>query len=184
MAPRPAALILEVFLLLLALIALGEPWRCPEDAAVAVSQTPRGLVPHLEIDRSMASTVHRLETGARVGAGDVVQVSYIAAGNRFGVVVSVDGRGDVTLHHPATAHDVPWVHGRGETPLPYAFELDDAPAFERFFFVTGPRVSLDPTSVVEAAHALAADGLVAARNEPLPLPAELGQSSFLLRKAR
>lgn len=113
-----------------------------------------------------------------------MQVSYVAAGNRFGVVVSVDGRGGVTLHHPASPRDVPRVKARGETPLPYAFELDDAPGFERFFFVTGPGVSLDPTLVVEAAHALVLSGHGAARVEPLPLPAELGQTSFLLRKAR
>ncbi len=184
MAHRPAAFILEAVLLCLALIALGEPCRCLSDSETLARRPTRGLVPHLEIARSTADTVDRLETGARVGPGDVVQVSYVAAGNRFGVVVSVDGRGEVTLHHPGAAHEVPRIKARGETPLPNAFELDDAPGFERFFFVTGARVSLDPTSVLEAAHALAEDGLVAARYEPLPLPAELGQSSFLLRKAR
>lgn len=184
MAHRPAALSLELVLLFLALIALGEPWRCRATAEIGGQTGRRGLVPHLEIDRRMADTVDRLETGARVDPGDVVQVSYVAAGNRFGVVVSVDGRGEVTLHHPAAPNEVPRVKARGENPLPYAFELDEAPLFERFFFVTGRRVSLDPHSVVEAAHMLAAAGLVAARDEPLPLPAELGQSSFLLRKAR
>ncbi len=184
MVHRPPALILEAVLLCMALIALGEPWRCRTDANVAAVRPARGLIPHLEIDRKATTRVDRLVTGAQVGAGDIVQVSYVAAGNRFGVVVSVDGRGGVTLHHPASPHDVPRVRARGETPLPYAFELDDAPGFERFFFVTGARVSLDPASVVEAAHALVSSGPGAAWVDPLPLPAELGQSSFLLRKAR
>lgn len=184
MVHRPPALILEAVLLFVALVALGEPWRCRTDSNVAVGRPRRGLIPHLEIDRNVAGRVDRLATGAHVGTGDIIQVSYMAAGNRFGVVVSVDGRGGVTLHHPATPHDVPRVRARGETPLPYAFELDDAPGFERFFFVTGPRVSLDPALVVEAAHALVSSGPGAAWADPLPLPAELGQSSFLLRKAR
>jgi len=184
MAHRPAAFFLEAVLLCLALVALVEPWRRPTQPRGVASRPARGLVPHLEIDRSRAQSVVRLDSGAQVDRGDVVQVSYVAAGNHFGVVVSLDGRGGVTLHHPGAVHEVPRVHARGETPLPNAFELDDAPGFERFFFVTGARVSLDPASVLEAAHALAADGLVAARDEPLPLPAELGQSSFLLRKAR
>ncbi|MGH1342112.1 MAG: hypothetical protein ACRBN8_11200 [Nannocystales bacterium] len=184
MAHRPAAFLFEAILLSLALLALGEPWRCLADPQFVARQPARGLVPHLEIDRRAGDSVNRLQVGAQVRSGDVVQVSYIAAGNRFGVVVSVDGRGAVTLHHPRAAHEVPRIKARGETPLPHAFELDDAPGFERFFFVTGARVSLDPSSVLEAAHALAADGIVASRYEPLPLPAELGQSSFLLRKSR
>ncbi|MBV1858131.1 MAG: hypothetical protein KUG77_06935 [Nannocystaceae bacterium] len=184
MAHRPAAVVLEAVLLCLALNALGALCDCVADPQLAPRRPARGLRPHLEVDRNTAGTIDRLHSGARVGRGDVVQLSYVAAGNRFGVIVSVDGRGEVTLHHPEDANEVPRVKTRGETPLASAFELDDAPGFERFFFVTGRRVSLDPHAVVEAAHVLATQGPGAAQAESLPLPTELRQSSFLLRKFR
>jgi hypothetical protein len=71
-----------------------------------------------------------------VRAGDLLQLAYVAAGQRFGVVASVDGRGAVTLHLPEAAGPAAVLDERGETALPHAFELDDTPGVERFVFVT------------------------------------------------
>jgi len=173
---RPAA---QIVICGLALLALRGPFACGVESEESPAPA-RGLRPHLAVH---LADVGRLESGAEVEAGDVVQVSYVAAGNRYGVVVSIDGRGVVTLHHPPRALDVPRIRARGEVPLPYAFELDDAPAFERFFFVTTPARPLDTGAVLEAARKLASAGVVASRTLPLPLPEALDQSSFLLRKA-
>ena len=172
-------LVVLALLALFTLLALGGPPGCGVEAEEPLAPAPRGLRPHLAVH---LANVGRLESGAQVGAGDVVQVSYVAAGNRYGVVVSVDGRGVVTLHHPSRASDVPRVRARGEIPLPHAFELDDAPALERFFFVTTATRPLETGLVLEAARKLASAGLVAARTLPLPLSDEVDQSSFLLRK--
>lgn len=176
------ALLFEAVLLLLALCALLEPARCRSHAPSVPPPPVGGLGPHLEIARRAASRVVFLEPGDRVAAGDVVQVSYAAAGHRFGVIVSLDGRGEVTLHHPRRLDDAPRVRARGVVPLSHAFELDDAPAFERFFFVAASDRTLHPAAVVDAAKRLASSGLVAMRSEPLPLPEGTAQSSFLLRK--
>jgi hypothetical protein len=64
--------------------------------------------------------------------------------------------------------------------LPHAYELDDAPGFERFFLVTCARAfSVQP--VLDAAHAVARGAT--ARTAPLALPSELEQSSVTLEKA-
>lgn len=180
MALRPIAYATQMVFYGLALFALREPSACcvPEREAPPVNA--RGLSPHLAVDRKDEG---RLHPGAVVAPGDVVQVSYVAAGNDYGVVVSIDGRGGVTLHHPARVHDVARVKSRGEIPLNHAFELDDAPGFERFFFVTTSGHPLEPEAVMNAARRLATTGFVAARVDPLPLPEDLSQSSFLLRKA-
>lgn len=163
-----------------ALLALRDPSGCWETQQQTPPNDARGLSPHLSVDRKDEG---RLRPGALVEPGDVVQVSYVAAGHDYGVVVSIDGRGEVTLHHPARPRDVPRVKARGEVPLDHAFEFDDAPGFERFFFVTASGHPLEPEAVMAAARRLATAGFVAARVDPLPLPEDLSQTSFLLRKA-
>ena len=140
----------------------------------------RGLRPGLVIYRKRPQQIGRLPDGAAVASGDTVQVSYVAAGNHHGVVVSADGSGVVTLHHPAQASGSTQLLPRGEHPLPHAFQLDDAPAFERFFFVTSARRPIDVATVMAAAEAWAVDpSLDKAR---LPLTDELQQASLTLRK--
>jgi hypothetical protein len=87
----------------------------------------------------------------------------------------------VTLHHPSKAADPPVLIPRGRHPLPFAFELDDAQAFERFVFVATDTDPLDPQLVLDAAGAIASFGEAAA-TVPLPLPSTWQQSSLLLRK--
>ncbi|MEM6996237.1 MAG: hypothetical protein AAF721_37365, partial [Myxococcota bacterium] len=113
-------------------------------------------------------------------AGDVLQISYVAAGNRHGVIVSLDDRGVVTLHHPSNPQGAPLLRGRGEQPLPFGYALDDAAGFERFVFVTSGDAALDVAAVVEAARATArAPG---ADSNPLRLPSHWHQTSVTLAK--
>ncbi|HEY0714262.1 MAG TPA: ActD-like protein [Polyangia bacterium] len=78
----------------------------------------------------------RLAGGATVRPSDVLQVAYVAAGRRFGVIVSLDARGTVTPHLPEALGPAVTLTTQGETALPHAYELDDSPGFERFVFVT------------------------------------------------
>lgn len=142
----------------------------------------KGLRPHLRLHRrGPAGIIEELRDGDVARAGDLVQISYVAAGNRNGVVVSLDGRGHVTLHHPARPDDPPTLEARGEHALDHAYELDDAQAFERFVLVTAGDEPLSPAVVVAAARELAPSGS-AARHSPLPVPARWRQSSILLQK--
>lgn len=135
----------------------------------------KGLAPSILLHRSQDGVVERLRDGASAREGDLVQLSYLAAGKRFGVVLSIDGKGVVSLHHPLDSAWAAPLSSEGTVSLPYAYELDDAPDFERFFFLAAD----EPFSVHEALDA-------AGRMEPgasrLPLREEIVQASFLLRK--
>lgn len=94
-----------------------------------------------------------LQPGDDVAEGDVLQLAYATAGEPYGVIVSLDGAGEVTLHWPAEATDSTEL-GTGVVRLDYAYELDDAPGFERFVFVASAQ-PLSPNAVMDAAQAVA-----------------------------
>lgn len=137
---------------------------------------PKGLAPHLAVYRQARSAAETLEPGAKVRAGDVLQLEVVAPGARFAVVVSIDGAGAVTLHapeHEGAAIELPEA---GVQPLPHAYALDNAPRFERFILVTAER-PFDTGRVLAAARALGADATA-----PLGLPGGFQQSSFVVTK--
>lgn len=138
--------------------------------------------PRLTIDRIADGRPQRLSAGNRIAAGDVLQVGYLANGVQQGVVVSIDGAGVATLHFPSSEDGSARLEQGGRVGLRESYELDAAPGFERFFFVTvaGTEPTLEPARVMEAARALAkgehpADGA-------LVLPQGYAQQSILLEK--
>lgn len=118
----------------------------------------------LELQQGARATT--LVPGDRVAPGDSVLVSYRADTEPHGVIVSLDGAGEVTLHFPADETQSTALNPNGTVRL-HAFELDDAPAFERFFFVTSTD-PLDVAQVMESVRALAdaKDPLTAAPSVP------------------
>ncbi|WP_224247670.1 DUF4384 domain-containing protein [Hyalangium gracile] len=139
----------------------------------------KGLLPQLVVHRQGVTAPERLRDGMPAAAGDVVQVSYNAAGSAYGVILSVDGRGSVTLHAPETGAQAVPLAASGTHALPRAYELDDAPAFERFILITSDTpFALD--EVLAAARALAASA--DARTAPVPLPEGFTQVSLTLEK--
>ena len=141
----------------------------------------KGLAPQLVVHRQAAGGPERLTDGARAAAGDVVQLAYVAAGRTHGVILSVDGRGAVTLHAPDVGAQAVALAPSGTHTLPRAYELDDAPAFERFFLVASEApFAVEP--VLAAARALAEGP--EARSAPMKLPEGLTQVSFTLEKQR
>ncbi|HVU51367.1 MAG TPA: ActD-like protein, partial [Polyangia bacterium] len=137
----------------------------------------------LRVYRHRASGDERLADGSRAAAGDLLQLAYRAPTDGFGALLSIDGRGHVTLHWPEPgAGGAARLSAKGEVRLPSAYELDDAPAFERFVFVSSP-APFDLKTVLDAAEALAARP-ADARARPLTLPAPLNQLSLALDKPR
>jgi len=96
----------------------------------------KGLRPTLRVYRKAAGKVERLQDGATTHAGDELQLAYIAAGRQYGAVASVDGAGHITYHLPATPGPAVHLSADGETALPSSYELDAAPGFERFVFLS------------------------------------------------
>jgi hypothetical protein len=178
---RPALAVAASVVVLLALAQLRPAWRGPTTVARPPDETRiKGTRPELVIYRQADRGAEPLGDGALVRAHDVVQVLYVAAGGRYGVIVSVDGRGGVTVHLPAGEPRAAELAENRLTPLVSAYELDDAPAFERFFFVTSS-APFDVALVTDAARRLASRPLAEGPTR-LDLPLAFGQSTFLLRK--
>jgi hypothetical protein len=129
----------------------------------------KGARPALALYRRTAAGSESLADGAVARPGDLVRVGYRAAGHAYGVIFSIDGRGNLTMHLPI-AGDRAAPLGRDATVLlDAAYELDDAPLWERFYFVTGD-TPFGVTPVVDAVRHAAA------------LPKGLVQSTFSLQK--
>lgn len=191
-APRPRRLWLAAPALACAVLLLLVFRPGSEDADLLpdpTSQLPlnpqggvriKGLEPRLVLHRQQGDTAAELTAPATARPRDVLQVSYIAAGAAHGVIVSLDGDAIVTLHHPAGVADSTALRQDGAVRLPQAYELDDAPRFERFVFVTADApIAVD--AVLAAARTLAA-GPDPAR-APLLIPGGARQTSFLVEKA-
>jgi len=148
----------------------------------------KGVAPHLLVFRKTAAGAEELRSGAVARRGDVLQLSYSAGDAKYGVIFSVDGRGTITWHVPAGyaggTRSAPPLDPKGPVVLPSAYELDDAPGFERFFLVysTAP---FDVSEIDRVARALAPHaGRSGTTGDPgvLSLPRGLGQFSLLVKK--
>ena len=149
------------------------------------SERIKGLSPTLALYRRTAQGSETLADGAVARAGDLLRVGYRAAGKQYGVILSIDGRGEVTVHLPPQADRAAPLKRDGAMGamdvvlLDQAYELDDAPQWERFYFVTGD-TSFAVAPIVDAARAAAA----AHRSPPaaLALPPGLEQCTFSVQK--
>ena len=132
--------------------------------------------------RQAGDKAELLDQDAVVKAGDVVQLRYKPVGKNYGVIASLDGAGVVTLHYPAREDAPPEATALAPrtTALPKSYQLDDAPHFERFVFITGDR-PIDVQQAIASVKELArrSDSATA----PVELPPGLQQWSLRLRKA-
>jgi hypothetical protein len=171
---------LAAALSLLVVLSVREP-EGPRSPGLAAPETTRikGDA-RLVVYRQGQGEPERLQAGAQARAGDLLQLGYVAGGKPYGAVLSLDGRGAVTLHFPERPEGPLALNPQGAASLGHAYELDDAPAFERFVLVTSQQ-PFDVRAVLDAARLLA-QRPEAARTQPLPLPAGLEQSSFTVEK--
>ncbi len=144
---------------------------------------PKGGTPGISIYMKAPSGPKELRDGDLASAGDVLQIKYGAGGTGYGAVFSLDGRGTLTGHLPAPGGPdarSPRLEAGGAS-LASAYELDDAPGFERFFLIYSP-AEFKLSVAVDALRGLASSGGLAATGS-LSLPAGLEWKSLLLRKA-
>jgi hypothetical protein len=143
-------------------------------AAIDLSKT------QLLIFRKINNEVEMIKDREHALAGDLLQLGYVAAEESYGMIFSIDGRGSVTLHFPAEIGGSTALEKHKESLLANAIELDDAPDFERFFFVTSI-YDIDIGSVLKNAESLAkVPGRVPQTD--LDLPDGLKQYSILILK--
>lgn len=139
----------------------------------------KGLEPRLILHRKLSQGSLKLGSGEAARAGDVIQIQYESAGFPQGALYSLDAEGKVTRHFPDRGSRSAALRSGGPVALDFAYELDDAAGWERFYFITSSRPF--DLEAVEAAlrRARPAD---AKRADPLPLPDDLGQCQFILLK--
>lgn len=131
--------------------------------------------------RQVGERAERLDQDTLVKAGDLVQLRYNAGGKGYGVIASIDGAGVVTLHYPA-AEDAPpeaTALAKQPTSLPNGYVLDDAPRFERFFFITADSPMDVPQTLAALRNFAARADSASARPD---LPRGQGGWSLRLRK--
>jgi anti-sigma factor RsiW len=169
---------------LLAVIAFGV-WRAgvpvtaPNTAEGPGTTRVKGLRPQLLLFRKVGASTEALRAGAHAREGDVVQLAYQAGGQRYGVIVSVDGRGVVTEHLPRNERQAAALRAGGAVPLTTAYRLDDAPRFEVFYFVTADEPFATARVVAAAREAVRASDAPPAA---ILLPPTFQQAQILLRK--
>lgn len=146
-----------------------------------VGDRAKGAQLELRVFRQRGAEVERLSSGAQVEAHQVLQLGYARGGYTHAVLLSIDGRGGVTLHSPREPGDSTALPARNEHLLSEAYELDDAPVFERFILVAA-REPLDAAQVVAAARAQTHD-LEQARTAALAVEVPHEQRSVLVWKS-
>jgi hypothetical protein len=162
----------------LLLITRGPSVFAPRSPAEEVRLTGGGA--YLTVYKQTATGAQALESGDAVAERNNLQIGYVAGTNRYGAILSIDGRGTVTLHYPVSAAADPSLEAGGEVILPFSYALDDAPDFERFFFVVSEK-PFSVNEVLEAARDFSGQPLKA-KKQNLNLPKGLEQTSILLLK--
>jgi hypothetical protein len=158
--PMPALPIAAVLIALGILPILFGPEHQPEAPSQILTTRVKGLEPSLILFRKTVSGTERLENGATAREGDLIMIHYQSAGREYGAIVSVDGRGKVTRHLPLEGAEAARLHKGEPASLDFAYELDDAPWWETFFFVTSES-TFEVEPVITAARRLALRRLVA-----------------------
>jgi hypothetical protein len=130
----------------------------------------------LFLHRKVATGDEKLESGSPAKPGDLIQISYAAREANHGVIFSVDGRGQVSLHFPDNESGPTILKKKGMVSLDFSYELDDAPDFERFFIVSS-KEPIDVRRVLKAAEDLGME-----QEKKLSLPAGLQYKELLLKK--
>ncbi len=106
----------------------------------------KGLDSKLLLYRVKGKNIEELKNFDTACKGDVIQLGYIATGDyRFGIIISIDGRGVVTRHLPDDMKTGAQLVKNKRTLLNRSYELDDSPSFEKFIMI----LSTDPINISE-----------------------------------
>ncbi|MBN2510728.1 MAG: hypothetical protein JXB03_10640 [Spirochaetales bacterium] len=140
----------------------------------------KGLKPQVSIFKESDGDVREVNERSLVREHDLLQIEYNAGDYPYGVLLSIDGRGVVTLHFPYSEYDSQELERGANARLPFAYELDDAPYYERFYFLFS-KTALPVETLITHAETLAAENRVRNSETLLDLK-DVYQTSILLLK--
>jgi len=170
----PVAVAAAVFV---AMVLLPRPVGPPPGSDA--TERVKGSGPSLALYRRTSQGSERLAEGDLLRQGDLLRVGYQASGRRYGVILSIDGHGAVTRHLPIQGAAAAVLDRDGLVLLDDAYELDDAPRWEAFYFVTSDE-PFDVEPVLAAAREAASRGIGA--SPPSIELRDLDQAIFAVRK--
>ena len=95
----------------------------------------KGLDARMEVWKKTGDSAVQMSNLDEAREGDEIQLRYAVPEKCFGMLFSLDGNGTITMHMANDNHAIELEPGK-MTTLPFAYKLDNAPKFEKFFFVT------------------------------------------------
>lgn len=95
----------------------------------------KGLNARMEVWKKTGDSAVQMSNLDEAREGDEIQLRYAVPEKCFGMLFSLDGNGTITMHMANDNHAIELEPGK-MTTLPFAYKLDNAPKFEKFFFVT------------------------------------------------
>lgn len=82
-----------------------------------------------------SDNIEQLNNFDKVYANNQLQITY-KSNNNYGTIFSVDGINNITFHYPESLFSTTKLDIGKEVNLPSSYTLDNAPYFEKFYFVT------------------------------------------------
>ncbi|MDR0306801.1 MAG: hypothetical protein LBI42_08185 [Chitinispirillales bacterium] len=92
--------------------------------------------PAIEVWRKEGDMARKLAPLSDAREGDVVQVLYTVHSFCYGAIVSMDGRGVLTVHLAGESGKASPLAPGGPVALDMSYQLDDAPLYEIFYLIT------------------------------------------------
>ena len=107
----------------------------------------KGMDSRMEAWKKTDGGIAKLEDMSDVREGDEIQLRYSVPQKCYGLLFSMDGNGAITMHMGDGDKAIALEPGKMVT-LPYAYKLDDAPQFEKFFFLVSDTLfSIDVNNI-------------------------------------
>lgn len=95
----------------------------------------KGMEARMEVWKKSENGIIQLEDMAQASEGDEIQLRYSVPEKCYGMIFSMDGNGSLTVHMGNDNEAIALTPGK-MVSLPFAYKLDDAPHFEKFFMLT------------------------------------------------
>ena len=98
----------------------------------------KGMQASLEVWKKTGDSAVQMVNLGNASEGDEIQLRYRVPQKCFGMLFSMDGNGTITMHMGEGNKAIELEPGK-MTTLPFAYKLDNAPKFEKFFLLTSQK---------------------------------------------